>query len=168
MPQQITDHQNHRLGMSWGTPFADGYGISPTNNQELMELLSGKRRPRYKDRGYTYLDLNTSKTGEGKVVYSLMDLDATKVSAEWESACQRGEFEVPGLGTENMKAETVRFDKGSQQSEPGTRVTLAKSGQMAVGIWTLEWQRDEGGKLKSLVATADAKDFRRSSESLAG
>lgn len=96
------------------------------------------------------------------MVYSLIDLDTTKVSAEWESVCQMGEFEVPGLGTENMKAESVRFDKGSQLSDPGTRVTLEKSGQMTVGIWTLEWQRDEGGKLKSLVATADAKDFRQS------
>jgi hypothetical protein len=45
-----------------------------------------------------------------------------------------------GLETEDMKAATVRFDKGSQ---------------------TLEWQRNQGGKLTSLVATADAMTFER-------
>jgi hypothetical protein len=59
--------------MSCGIPFADGYGISPTNPQELMDMLSGKRRARYKDRGYAYLDLEKSKTREGKVVFSLVD-----------------------------------------------------------------------------------------------
>jgi len=158
----ITDHQNYRLGMSWGIPFADGYGISPTNPQEFMDMLSGKRRARYKDRGYTYLDLDKSKTREGKVVFSLVDSGTGQAKdSEWKDMAVKGEFEVVGLETEDMKAATVRFDKGSQLSDPNTRVTVDASGQVTVGIWTLEWQRNQGGKLTSLVATADATTFKR-------
>jgi hypothetical protein len=74
---------------------------------------------------------------------------------------RNGEFEVVGLETEDMRAETVRMDKGSQQSDPGTRVTIDKSGRVIVGIWMLEWQRDGGGKLKSLVASTNADSFKR-------
>jgi len=103
--------------------------------------LSGKRRARYKDRGYAYLDLEKSKTREGKVVFSLVDSGTGQAKdSEWKNTAVKGEFEVVGLETEDMKAATVRFDKGSQ---------------------TLEWQRNQGGKLTSLVATADAMTFER-------
>jgi len=149
--------------MSWGIPFADGYGQSPTNNQELMDMMSGKTRGRYLDRGYTYLDFDQSKTEEGKVVYALVDSDQTKdEESEWQKAHRKGEFEIVGLETEDIKTSTIRFDKGSQQPDhSSTRATVEKSGRVTVGIWSLEWQRDEAGKLKSLVATADAKEFKR-------
>jgi len=160
MAQPITDYKNYKLGMSWGTPFADGYGISPTNNQELMDMLSGKTRGRYQDRGYTYLGFDKTKTAEGKVVYSLVDSGQSR-NAEWQSMKYRkGELEVVGLETEDMREKTIRLDKGSQQSDPSTRVTVDTSGRVTVGIWTLEWQRDGGGKLKALVATANANEFK--------
>lgn len=168
MTQRITDYEKYRLGMSWGIPFADGYGKTPTNNQELMDMMSGKTRGRYRDRGYTYLDFDKSKSEAGRVVYSLVDKGHSgDKDSEWQNMEHRkGEFEVVGLETENMGTTTVRFDKGSQQStsDSVTRATVAKNGQMTVGIWKLEWQRDEGGQLQSLVATTNSKEFKRKPE----
>lgn len=150
--------------MSWGTPFADGYGKSPTNHQELMEMMFGQTRGRYRDRGYAYLGFDESNTDESKVVYSLIDLGQSGSSdkgSEWENTHRKGEFEIVGLETEDVGTTTVRFDKGSQLSDSNTRVNVEKSGRVIVGIWTLEWQRDASGKLKSLVATANSTDFKR-------
>jgi hypothetical protein len=167
MAQQITDYKSCRLGMSWGSPFEDGYGKSPTDHVELMAMLSGKVRGRYQDRGYTYLDFDGSKTEGSKVVYSLVDSGQSrnKEGSEWETMEHRmGEFEVVALETEDMKAATVRMDQGSKLTDdPTTRITVETGGQVTVGIWNLEWQRDEAGNLISLVATTDTKDFRRRS-----
>jgi len=117
-------------------------------------MFSGKTRGRYQDRGYTCLDLDKSKTVEGKVVYSV-------VGQEWQTMVYRqDELEVVALETEDMSGRTIRFDQGSEESDPSTRVTVDQSGRVTVGIWALDWQRDGGGKLKSLVATANTNDFK--------
>jgi len=88
------------------------------------------------------------------VVYSV-------VGQEWQTMVYRqDEFEVVALETEDMSGRTIRFDQGSQESDPSTRVTVDQSGRVTVGIWALDWQRDGGGKLKSLVATANTNDFK--------
>lgn len=63
-------------------------------------MLSGKTRGGgYKGQGYTYLDLDKSKTAESKVV----DSARPGMGEEWQTMENRkGEYEVVELETEGM------------------------------------------------------------------